>query len=133
MVSLLCIRKSGINITGSLLWTGKATEGILIHTTLKALNSHRIEVLHSVGCKSSSYVRSCCHTCQRMPIAHRLAHGHYVWTEILTLQLERPEVISHASKPRLHLICHKHSASGANISAKSMKGEMPHHQCCKRR
>lgn len=61
---------------------------------LLLLYDHRIEVLHSVGRESSSYLYSSCHTCQGMPIAHRFAHCHYVGTETLPLLLETPEVTS---------------------------------------
>lgn len=78
---------------------------------LRLLYSHRIEVLHSVGCESTSYLCSGCHAREGMPIAHRFAHGHYVGTETVPLQLESPEVTSHTSKACLHLVYHKHSTS----------------------
>lgn len=91
----------------------------LIYATLRFLYSHRIEVLHSVGCKSSSYLCSGCYACQGMPIAHRFAHGHNVWAEIVSLKLKSPEMMSHTPKTCLHFICHKHATSWAHISVEN--------------
>lgn len=85
------------------------------------LCSHRIEVLHSVGCKSSSYLFSGCHACQGVPIAHWFAHCHYVGTETLPLLLESPEVTPQSSKARLHLVCHKHSTSWTHVPLESVR------------
>lgn len=56
-----------------------------------------------------------------MPVAHWFSHGHYVWTEILSLQLESPEMTPDTPKTCLHLICHKNSTSWAHISVESMR------------
>lgn len=106
------VLQKGIDVPELLLWLKSyrcRLEGAFPHVTLGLLYSHRVEVLHTVGCESSGYLYSGGHTCQRMPIAHRFAHGHYVGTETLPLQLESPEVTPHTSKACLHLICHKHS------------------------
>lgn len=78
---------------------------------VRLLHTHRIEVLHSISCESISYLLGCCHTRQGMPVTHRFSHGHYIRTEVLSLQLETPEMTPHASKTCLHFICHEHSPS----------------------
>lgn len=96
-------------------------ERAFIHITLQLLYSHRIEVLHSVGCESFSYLHCGCHTCQGMPVAHRFAHSNYVGTEILPLLLKTPEVTPQTPKACLHFVCNKHSTSWMYISVEGKK------------
>lgn len=79
--------------------------------TVTFLYGHRIEVLHSIGSESSSYLHSSCDTCQRMPVTHRFAHGHDVRTEIISLKLKSPKMSPSSPETRLDFVCDKHPTS----------------------
>lgn len=74
----------------------------VIHGTERC--RHRVEVLHSIVCEGFGDLFCGGHARQRMAVAHRFAHGHYVRREVLPLLLESPEVTPRTAKARLHLI-----------------------------
>lgn len=79
--------------------------------------SYRVEVLHPAGGKGLRHLRGGDHAGQRVAVSHRLPHGDDVGDEVVSLQLEGPEMAAHTPEAHLDLVGDDDAPGSTDVSA----------------